>query len=225
MAEEISNEELDQANQPGADPSDEAAAESDSASAKAALKEAAAAEAPHVRDDPNQKWYVVHVNSGHEYKVAATLKEHVTAADLATRITDILIPTQDKIVIAEGKKRTIKDRIFPGYILVKMSLSDLTWHTVRNTSGVTGFVGTGGKPTPLPEKEVESIIKFTALEAPKFEAKYSLGDGVKIIDGPFTDFIGKVEALDEEKGKVKVLVSIFGRETPVELDFLQVSPL
>lgn len=172
-----------------------------------------------------RRWYVVHVASGHEKKVASTLKQRAEMIGLSERIPQVLIPTQNKIVIAEGRKRTVQDRLFPGYLLVQMDLDDLTWHTVRNTTGVTGFVGTEGKPTPLSEKEVESIIKFTQMEAPKFEAKFNVSDGVKIIDGPFADFIGKVDNVDNEKGKVKVLVSIFGRETPVELDFLQVSPL
>lgn len=175
--------------------------------------------------DSDQKWYVVHATSGHENKAAATLRQRVISSTLTDKITEILIPTQEKIVISSGKKRTVRERLFPGYILVKMVLSDLTWHTVRNITGITGFVGAGGRPTALPKEEVNSIIKFTKLEAPKFEARFSVGDGVKIIDGPFIDFIGKVEEVDNDKGKVKVLVSIFGRETPVELDFLQVSPL
>jgi transcriptional antiterminator NusG len=176
-------------------------------------------------DNPRLRWFVVHVNSGHENKVSSTLKQRAVMTGLTDRITQVLIPTQSKIVISEGRKRNIEERLFPGYLLVQMDLDDLTWHTVRNTTGVTGFVGTEGKPTPLSEAEVNSIIKFTEMEAPKYEAKFSLGDSVKIIDGPFTDFMGKVDEVDNEKGKVKVLVSIFGRETPVELDFLQVSPL
>lgn len=178
-----------------------------------------------VADNPRLRWFVVHVNSGHENKVASTLKQRAVMTGLTDRITQVLIPTQSKIVISEGRKRNIEERLFPGYLLVQMDLDDLTWHTVRNTTGVTGFVGTEGKPTPLSEAEINSIIKFTEMEAPKYEAKFSLGDSVKIIDGPFTDFMGKVDEVDNEKGKVKVLVSIFGRETPVELDFLQVSPL
>lgn len=174
---------------------------------------------------PGASWYVIHTYSGHENKVAITLKQRVLSIGLEDKIFNILVPTQEKIVISEGKKRSVKEKLFPGYILVNMILSDATWHAIRSTSGVTGFVGTGDKPSPLPEKEVKSIIKFMKMEAPKFEAKFNLGDSVKIIDGPFSDFIGKVEALDEEKGKVTVLVSVFGRETPVELDFLQVSPL
>lgn len=174
---------------------------------------------------PGASWYVIHTYSGHENKVAITLKQRVVSMALEEKVFNILVPTQEKIVISEGKKRTVEEKLFPGYILINMILNDETWHAVRSTSGVTGFVGTGDKPSPLPENEVKSIIKFMKMEAPKFEAKFNLGDGVKIIDGPFSDFIGKVDALDEEKGKVTVLVSVFGRETPVELDFLQVSPL
>ncbi|MDP2874315.1 MAG: transcription termination/antitermination protein NusG [bacterium] len=174
---------------------------------------------------PGASWYVIHTYSGHENKVAITLKQRITSMALEEKVFNILVPTQEKIVISEGKKRTVEEKLFPGYILINMILSDETWHAVRSTSGVTGFVGTGDKPSPLPEKEVKSIIKFMKMEAPKFEAKFNLGDGIKIIDGPFSDFIGKVDALDDEKGKVTVLVSVFGRETPVELDFLQVSPL
>ncbi len=178
-----------------------------------------------VTENPLLRWYVVHVQSGHENKVAMTLKQRAEMTGLTERITKVLIPTQNKIVISEGKKRHVEERLFPGYLMVQMDLDDLTWHTVRNTTGVTGFVGTEGKPTPLPESEVASIIKFSEMEAPTFEAKFSVDDSVKIIDGPFTDFMGKVDSVDNEKGKVRVLVSIFGREAPVELDFLQVSPL
>lgn len=177
------------------------------------------------RENPNLRWYVVHVNSGHENKVSKSLMERVESSHMQDRVLAVLVPTQDKIVVESGKKRTVKERLFPGYVLVRMDLNDVSWHLVRNTTGVTGFVGTGGKPTPLPENEVASIMKFTEMEAPKYEAKFHVGDGVRILDGPFNDFIGKVDELDEERGKVKVLVSIFGRETPVELDYLQVAPL
>lgn len=171
------------------------------------------------------RWYVIHVNSGHEQKVAQTLEQRVEFSALKESIPQIQVPTQEKIIVESGKKKNIKERLFPGYVLVQIDLNDTTWNLVRNTTGVTGFVGTGGKPTPISEAEVESIMKFSQMEAPKFEVKFHVGDGVRIIDGPFSDFLGKVDSIDEEKGKVKVLVSIFGRETPVELDFLQVSPL
>jgi len=170
-------------------------------------------------------WYVVHTYSGHEQKVAEALKQRVESLGLKDYFADVLVPTQEKIIIDAGKKKTIRERLFPGYVMVQMVLSDVTWGVVRNTNGVTGFVGVGAKPTPLLQHEVDAILKFTKMEAPKFELRFKEGETVKVIDGPFTDFLGKVAEIDEEKGKVKVLVSVFGRETPLELDFLQVSRL
>lgn len=175
--------------------------------------------------DKNLHWYVVHTASGHENKVAETLRQRIEASGLQDKITDVLVPTQNKIIVEAGQKKEVAERLFPGYVMVKIKLDDNTWSAVRHTAGVTGFVGVGAKPTPLPEKEVQSILKFMKMEAPKFEAKFGIGESIKITQGPFADFIGKVETMDEEKGKVKVLVSIFGRETPVEMDFLQVSRL
>ena len=140
-------------------------------------------------------------------------------------IIDIKVPTHEAVQIKDGKKATVKEKIFPGYILVKMELDDDTWSTVRTTQGVTGFVGIGNKPTPLPEKEVQVIMKFSQTVAPTYKARFTVKEAVKIIDGPFAEFIGTVDSINEEKGKVTVLVSIFGRETPVELDFLQVAKL
>jgi transcriptional antiterminator NusG len=171
------------------------------------------------------RWYVVHTYSGHEAKVAATLKQKIKATGFEKRIFEILVPTQEKIEVREGKKVTIQEKIFPGYILVRMDLDDETWYTVRSTAGVTSFVGIGNKPTPLDPKEVKTIQRFMRMEAPTYKASFSIDEPVKIIDGPFAEFLGTVESIDEAKGKVKVLVSIFGRETPVELDFLQVSKL
>ena len=171
------------------------------------------------------RWYVVHTYAGHENKVAATLKQKIEASNLEDKIFDVLVPTQEKIEIREGKKVPVKEKIFPGYLLVKIDLDNISWYAVRSTPGVTGFVGVGNKPTPLEEKEVETIQQFSKLEAPTYKASFSVGEAVKIIDGPFSEFIGSVEEINEEKGKLKVLVSIFGRETPVELDFLQVSKL
>ncbi len=179
-----------------------------------------------VNDNPNAKWYVVHTFSGHENKVATNLKQRIDSEHLENRIIDILVPTQDKIEIRGGKKEQVKEKIFPGYILVKMDLDDASWLAVRTTQGVTAFVGMNNKPTPISEREVQSIVKFMTQGAPAtFKDVFMVDDTVKIIDGPFTDFIGKVESVDKEKGKVRVLVSIFGRETPVELDFLQVTKL
>jgi transcriptional antiterminator NusG len=141
------------------------------------------------------------------------------------KIFELLIPTQDKIQIKHGKKSTIKEKIFPGYLLVKMIVDDDSWLVVRTTQGITGFVGTGNKPTPLSPKEVEAIMQFASMGAPKYKANFSVGEAVKITDGPFSDFLGSVESIDEEHGKIRVLVSIFGRETPVELDFMQVKKI
>lgn len=176
-------------------------------------------------DNPNARWYVVHTYSGHENKVAATLKQRIASMNLENRILEVLVPTQEKIEVREGKKVTVHDKIFPGYILVRMDLNDESWHAVRSTAGVTSFVGTTTRPTPLPDEEVETILKFATMEAPKYKATFTLGEAVKIIDGPFADFLGTVDEIDEEKGKLKALISIFGRETPVELDFLQVSKI
>ncbi|HSX19196.1 MAG TPA: transcription termination/antitermination protein NusG [Candidatus Saccharimonadales bacterium] len=170
-------------------------------------------------------WYVVHTYSGHETKVAATLKQRVESQKLQDKILDILVPTQEKIEIKEGKKTNIKEKIFPGYLLIRMALDDNTWLAVRTTPGITSFVGNANKPTPLPEAEVESIKKFMSMEAPKFKATFSVGEAVRITDGPFSEFLGSINEIDEERGKLKVMVSIFGRETPVELDFLQVAKL
>jgi transcriptional antiterminator NusG len=174
------------------------------------------------KSDPAAKWYVVHTTSGHETRVAETLRQRVQTLGLKDQIFEILVPTQDRVVIRSGKKATIKERIFPGYMLVKMIVDDPTWLAVRTTPGVTGFVGAGNKPTPLSETEVENIQKFITTPAKRFKTRFSVGEAVKITDGPFSDFLGTINELDEEKGKVKVLVSIFGRETPVELDFLQI---
>ncbi|MCA9308714.1 transcription termination/antitermination factor NusG [candidate division WWE3 bacterium] len=174
---------------------------------------------------PDALWYVVHTYSGHERKVAINIQQRVQGKGLSDKIYRILIPSQEKIVIAEGKKRRVDERLFPGYILVNMVMEDEAWHLIRATPGVTGFVGTGNNPTPLPRTEVETLMKYMTMEQPKFEAKYSVGESVRIIDGPFAEFLGKVDEVNEEQGKITVLVSVFGRETPVELDFLQVKSL
>ena len=182
-----------------------------------------------INDRPERKskanWYVVHTYSGHEHKVAAGLEQRANSMNLTDYILEVLIPTQNKIQIKKGEKHEIKEKLFPGYLLVKLVLSDDSWLAVRTTQGVTGFVGVGNKPTPLPKSEIDNIMKFMTMEAPKYTASFSLGEAVKIIEGPFADFLGSVDSIDDAKGKVKVLVSIFGRETPVELDFLQVQKI
>ena len=173
--------------------------------------------------DPRANWYVVHTASGHEVRVSETLRQRVESMGLTGKVFELLVPTQDRVVIRGGKKATIKEKIFPGYLLVKMILDDPTWLAVRTTPGITGFVGAEKAPTPLSESEVSNIQKFISAPAPRFKTKFSVGEAVKITDGTFADFLGTIHEIDEEKGKVKVLVSIFGRETPVELDFLQIS--
>jgi transcriptional antiterminator NusG len=181
--------------------------------------------APAIVENPNAKWYVVHTYSGHENKVETTLRQRIAMKHLQDKIVDIKVPTHDQVQIKEGKKSTVKEKIFPGYILVKMELNDDTWSLVRTTAGVTSFVGMGNKPTALPEKEVQTIMKFMEVAAPRYKVRFVMSEAIKIIDGPFADFVGTVNEINDEKGKVTVLVSIFGRETPVELDFLQVAKL
>lgn len=183
---------------------------------------------PFITEDPfvNQGlWYVVHTYSGHENKVATTLKQRVETMGLKHKIFEVVVPTRNVVTVKHGKKEEVKEKIFPGYILVRMVLDDDSWLAVRTTQGVTAFVGIGNKPTPISEKEVNAILKFMKMEAPKYKTAFTVNEAVKIVDGPFADFLGTVNEIDDAKGKIKVLVSIFGRETPVELDFLQIKKL
>ncbi len=177
-------------------------------------------EAP--KDHPDAQWYVIHTYSGYENKVKTNLEHRVDSMGAQESIFQVVIPTEDEIEIRDGQRRTVQRKVFPGYVLVQMNLTDHSWHVVRNTPGVTGFVGSGSKPTPLMDQEVKQILKAMRREAPKVKVSFSRGEKVKVVDGPFTDFIGVVDDINTEKGKVRVLVSFFGRETPVELDFLQV---
>lgn len=171
------------------------------------------------------KWYIVHTYSGHENKVKKSLHQRIQSLGFKNRIFDIIVPTRNTIKVVSGKKETVKEKIFPGYVLIKMILDDESWLLVRTTQGITTFIGAGNKPTPISEKEVDAIQKFMEQEQPLYKAAFSKTEAVKIVDGPFTDFLGTVDEIDQTKGKLKVLVSIFGRETPVELDFLQVAKL
>jgi transcription termination/antitermination protein NusG len=177
--------------------------------------------------DPNDpaKWYIVHTYSGHENKVAKSIKQRVQSLGFENRIFDIIVPTRNTIKVSQGKKETVKEKIFPGYVLVKMALDDESWLLIRTTQGVTAFIGAGNKPTPISDKEVAAIQKFMNEDEPLYKTSFILGEAVKIVDGPFADFLGTIDDIDDAKGKLKVLVSIFGRETPVELDFLQVNKL
>jgi transcriptional antiterminator NusG len=170
----------------------------------------------------NRLWYVVHCYSGYENKVKHNLEQRIETMQMQDQIFQVVVPTEDEMEVRDGKRRVIERRVFPGYILVQMILTDDSWFVVRNTPGVTGFVGMGNEPTPLRPEEVNAIMKRMEAEAPKIKVTFKSGQKVRIIDGPFNEFIGVVDEIDMERAKVRVLVSFFGRETPVELDFLQV---
>jgi len=203
--------------------SDEVETESEPAEA-AAEAEAEEERPPQAQEEPDdgRRWYVVHCYSGYENKVRHNLEQRIETMGMKDRIFDVVVPTEEEIEVKDGKRRTIERRVFPGYILVQMILSEESWYVVRNTPGVTGFVGMGNEPTPLRPEEVAQIIRRMEAEAPRVKVTYKAGQKVRIIDGPFNDFIGTVDEIDMERAKVRVMVSFFGRETPVELDFLQV---
>ncbi len=184
--------------------------------------EAEAPAVPAAEPDDGRKWYVVHCYSGYENKVRHNLEQRIETMGMKDKIFDVVVPTEEEIEVKDGKRRTVERRVFPGYILVQMILTEDSWYVVRNTPGVTGFVGMGNEPTPLRPEEVAQIVKRMEAEAPRVKVTYKPGQKVRIIDGPFNDFIGTVADLDMERAKVRVMVSFFGRETPVELDFLQV---
>ena len=206
---------------------------------KAAARAAAAvieSDAPAGADSPEEEaiqegraWYVIHTYSGYENKVKTNLEHRILTMDAKDLIFQVVVPTEDEIEIRDGQRRTVARKIFPGYVLVQMIElreddveSSRAWFVVRNTPGVTGFVGSGTKPVPLEPAEVKRILRQMRVEAPKVKVGFIVGQNVRIVDGPFQDFVGQVDDINLEKGKVKVLVSFFGRETPVELDFLQV---
>ena len=167
-------------------------------------------------------WYALSTYSGHEDAVAYNLRQRIETMGMEDRIFSVIVPKEKKIKVKSGKRVTVEEKIFPGYVLVEMIVTDDSWYVVRNTPNVTGFVGSGTIPTPLSEEEVKAITKRMGAEEPKFKIEFTPGDLVRMMDGPFKDYEGKVSEIDEAKGKVKVMVNIFGRETPVELDFLQV---
>ncbi len=175
--------------------------------------------------DNDKRWYVIHTYSGYEERVKANLEQRIESMDVADKIFRVRVPKEKEIEIREGQRRSVERRMFPGYLLVQMKLDDQSWYVVRNTPGVTGFVGSGTKPIPLTEEEVDNIVKQMESETPRVKVGFSKGENVRIVDGPFADFIGTVDAINLEKGKIRVLVSFFGRETPVELDFAQVQRL
>ncbi len=170
-------------------------------------------------------WYVIHTYSGYEDNVAKNLRQRIESMGMKNKIFDVMVPKEKKIKIKSGKRYVVNERIFPGYVLVNMIVTDDSWYVVRNTPNVTGFIGLGTTPTPVDPEEIGVIEKKIRTDEPKYKINVKKGDPVKIVDGPFKNFDGKVEAIDDEKGKVKVLVNIFGRETPVELDFLQLKKI
>jgi len=172
-------------------------------------------------EDPSD-WFVIHCYSGYENKVRHNLEQRIETMGMKNMIFDVVVPTQEEIEVKDGKRRTVERHIFPGYVLVNMILTEESWYVVRNTPGVTGFVGMGNEPTPLRPEEVLQIVKRMEADAPTVKVTFKVGERVRIIDGPFNDFRGVVDEIDMERTKVRVLVNFFGRETPVELDFLQV---
>jgi transcriptional antiterminator NusG len=187
--------------------------------AEAGAEGESAAQAP---AEDGRSWYVIHCYSGYENKVRYNLEQRIESMGMKDKIFDVIVPTEEEIEVKDGKRRTVERRVFPGYILVQMLLTEDSWYVVRNTPGVTGFVGMGNTPTPLRPEEVQQILKRMEAEAPKIKVTYKPGQKVRIVDGPFNDFVGTVAEIDMDRAKVRVMVSFFGRETPVELDFLQV---
>lgn len=180
-----------------------------------------AAEHGEVEAPAEGQWFVLHTYSGYENKVKKTIESRVEALDLGDRVFEIVVPTQEEIEIRQGQRHQVQRKVFPGYVLVRMSMDEDTWFQLRNTPGVTGFVSFNNKPVPLTEEEAQGVLRGMVAEAPKVKISFALGDTVRIVDGPFADFRGEIDEINNEKGKIKVLVSFFGRETPVELDFLQ----
>ncbi|MBW6441063.1 transcription termination/antitermination protein NusG [Patescibacteria group bacterium] len=175
--------------------------------------------------DFGQSWYVLHTYSGYEDNVCRNLKQRIESMGMEDKIFDVLVPKEKKIKIKNGKRKVVEERIFPGYVMVEMIVNDDSWYVVRNTPNVTGFVGSGTTPTPISEEEMTALKRRMGVKEPKYKIDVTQGDVIKIVDGPFKDFDGKVEGIDEEKGKIKVLVQMFGRETPLELDFLQIKKI
>ncbi len=175
---------------------------------------------------PKEKnWYVIHTYSGYEESVAKNLKQRVESLGMEDKIFNVIVPKEKKIKIVKGKRKVIEEKIYPGYVLVEMIVTDDSWYVVRNTPNVTGFVGAGTTPVPVSKQEIEILQKRMGIKEPEYKIDFQAGDSVKIIDGPFKDFDGKVSEIDERRGKVKVLIDMFGRDTPVELDALQIKKI
>jgi transcriptional antiterminator NusG len=180
---------------------------------------------PKQTESAGRRWYAIHTYSGYEENVEHNLKQRIESMDMGDKIFDVMIPKEKKIKIKNGKRKTVEEKIFPGYVLVDMIVTDDSWYVVRNTPNVTGFIGTGTIPTPVSDEEIKSLQKRMGVAEPEFKIDVDVGSPIKIVDGPFKGFDGKVAEIDDTRGKIKVLVSMFGRETPVELDFLQVKKI
>ncbi len=209
--------------QPALEPEVEASAVAQAAEEQGEAAEAAEAKAE--QPQPSQEgraWYVVHCYSGYENRVKKTLERRIESMGMQDKIFRVVVPVEEEVELRDGKRRTVERRLFPGYILVDMILTEESWYVVRNTPNVTGFVGTGNKPTPLSQEQVDKILQRLESEAPRVKVSYRVGQKVRIVEGPFADFIGVVDEIYPDKGRVRILVSIFGRETPMEVDFLQI---
>ena len=171
------------------------------------------------------RWYVIHTYSGYEENVAHNLRQRIESLGMEDKIFDVIVPKEKKIKIRNGKRKVVEEKIFPGYVLVNMVVTDDSWYVVRNTPNVTGFIGTGTNPTPIDEKEMKSLERRMGIEEPSYAIDVQIGETVRIVDGPFKELEGKVSEVDTNRGKVKVMVAMFGRETPVELDSLQVKKI
>ena len=180
---------------------------------------------PKQQTSQEKNWYVLHTYSGYEEAVAKNLKQRIESLSMEDKIFNVLVPKEKKIKIKNSKRKVVEEKIYPGYVLVEMIVTDDSWYVVRNTPNVTGFVGAGTVPIPVSKAEIDHLKKRIGVETPKYKIEVKVGDPIKIIDGPFKDFDGKVSEIDQEKGKVKVLINMFGRDTPVELDSLQIKRL
>ncbi|MDD4625313.1 MAG: transcription termination/antitermination protein NusG [Candidatus Paceibacterota bacterium] len=172
-----------------------------------------------------RRWYVLHTYSGYEDAVASSLKQRIESFGMEDKIFNVIVPKEQKIKIKNGKRKTVEEKIYPGYVLVEMVVTDDSWYVVRNTPNVTGFVGAGTMPIPVSEVEIKELKKRTGQESPKYKIEFKMGDNIKVVDGPFKDFDGKVSEVDRERGKVKVMINMFGRDTPVEIDSLQIKKI
>jgi len=224
-ADEADAEEIEVTVAPDAPDSVEVSGAAEAHEAARLSREAPQPEDPEAAERSLKQWYVIHTYSGYENKVKTNLEHRIESMGVEDQIYQVLVPMEEEIEIRNGQRQTVNKKVFPGYVLVEMVMTDESWYVVRNTPGVTSFVGSGNRPTPLRESEVKAILKQMGVEAPKFKVQFAKGQSVRVTDGPFAEFIGTVDEVHPERNKVRVLVSIFGRETPVELDFLQIEKL